>query len=133
MLEYAECHRGLPQVIIASLPLVAVAFFFSSLWCSESRVVFSFNFSKDSPLPRWYLRASTLTSIVYFMLIKGLEESTFAYKDWVNGHTLELIISCLIGFDHHAGPTLVRREYHSRSSSWRVHWPSRWPSLVMTS
>ena len=86
------------QVIIAIFLSVAVAFFFGSVVQWITRVLFSFNYKKTLPYLAGIFGGIALTSIVYFMLIKGLQESTFAYKDWINEHTLELVIGCLIGF-----------------------------------
>ena len=86
------------QVIIAIFLSVAVAFFFGSVVQWITRVLFSFNYKKTLPYLAGIFGGIALTSIVYFMLIKGLEESTFVYKDWINEHTSELVIGCLIGF-----------------------------------
>ena len=86
------------QVIIAIFLSVAVAFFFGSVVQWITRVLFSFNYKKTLPYLAGIFGGIALTSIVYFMLIKGLQESTFAYKDWINEHTSELVIGCLIGF-----------------------------------
>jgi len=85
------------QVIIAIFLSVAVAFFFGSVVQWITRVLFSFNYKKTLPYLAGIFGGIALTSIVYFMLIKGLQESTFAYKDWINEHTSELVIGCLIG------------------------------------
>ena len=97
MLDMLNATKAL-QVIIAIFLSVAVAFFFGSVVQWITRVCFSFNYKKTLPYLAGIFGGIALTSIVYFMLIKGLQESTFAYKDWVNGHTMELVIGCLIGF-----------------------------------
>ena len=94
MLEMLNTSKAL-QVIIAIFLSVAVAFFFGSVVQWITRVLFSFNYKKTLPYLAGIFGGIALTSIVYFMLIKGLQESTFAYKDWVNTHTGELVCYCL--------------------------------------
>ena len=97
VLELLNTSKAL-QVIIAIFLSVAVAFFFGSVVQWVTRVLFSFNYKKTLPYLAGIFGGIALTSIVYFMLIKGLQESTFAYKDWVSEHTSELVIGSLIGF-----------------------------------
>lgn len=84
------------QVIIAIFLSVAIAFFFGSLVQWIARVLFTFNYKKNLPYLAGIYGGLALTAIVYFMLIKGLGDSTFAYKEWINEHTQELVIGCLI-------------------------------------
>ena len=84
------------QVIIAIFLSVAIAFFFGSLVQWIARVLFTFNYKKNLPYLAGIYGGLALTAIVYFMLIQGLGDSTFAYKEWINEHTQELVIGCLI-------------------------------------
>ena len=90
MLEMLNTSKAL-QVIIAIFLSVAIAFFFGSVVQWITRVLFSFNYKKTLPYLAGLFGGVAITSIVYFMLIKGLQESSFIYKDWIRQHTTELI------------------------------------------
>lgn len=90
MLEMLNTSKAL-QVIIAIFLSVAVAFFFGSVVQWISRVLFSFNYKKTLPYLAGIFGGIAITSIIYFMLIKGLQESTFVYKDWIRDHSTELV------------------------------------------
>ena len=72
MLEMLNTSKAL-QVIIAIFLSVAVAFFFGSVVQWITRVLFSFNYKKTLPYLAGIFGGIALTSIVYFMLIKGLQ------------------------------------------------------------
>lgn len=89
------------QVIIAIFMSVVIAFFFGTLVQYITRVFFTFNYKRTQ---KWFIGVFggiAITSIVYFMLIKGLKSASFmtpeAYQ-WVKDHTLQIILFCFIGF-----------------------------------
>jgi len=90
MLEMLNTSKAL-QVIIAIFLSVAIAFFFGSVVQWITRVLFSFNYKKTLPYLAGLFGGVAITSIIYFMLIKGLQESSFVYKDWIRENTSELI------------------------------------------
>lgn len=90
MLEMLNTSKAL-QVIIAIFLSVAIAFFFGSVVQWITRVLFSFNYRKTLPYLAGIFGGIAITSIIYFMLIKGLQESTFIYKDWIKEHSTELV------------------------------------------
>ena len=88
-------------VILAIFVSVAIAFFFGTVVQFLSRTLFTFNYK---PRMKYFVAVfggSAATSILYFMLIKGLKDTTFmsgALKDWVHNNTSFIVWSCFIGF-----------------------------------
>lgn len=95
MLEMLNTSKAL-QVIIAIFLSVAVAFFFGSVVQWITRVLFSFNYKKTLPYLAGIFGGIALTSIIYFMIIKGLSDSTFVYKDWIKEHSTQIVWGSLI-------------------------------------
>ena len=56
---------------------VAIAFFFGMLVQWIARVVFTFNYKKKMKYSIALFGGIAATSIIYFMLIKGLKDSSF--------------------------------------------------------
>ena len=87
-------------VIMAIFVSVAIAFFFGTLIQYLSRLVFTFTYRR--PSLKWKIGlfgGFAFTSIVYFMLIKGLENSSFMSPEllgWINTHALEVCGICLV-------------------------------------
>ena len=77
-------------VILAIFVSVAIAFFFGTVVQFLSRTLFTFNYK---PRMKYFVAVFggiAATSILYFMLIKGLKDTTFmsgALKDWVHNNT----------------------------------------------
>ena len=88
-------------VILAIFVSVAIAFFFGTVVQFLSRTLFTFNYK---PRMKYFVAVFggiAATSILYFMLIKGLKDTTFmsgALKDWVHNNTSFIVWSCFIGF-----------------------------------
>ena len=88
-------------VILAIFVSVAIAFFFGTVVLFLSRTLFTFNYK---PRMKYFVAVFggiAATSILYFMLIKGLKDTTFmsgALKDWVHNNTSFIVWSCFIGF-----------------------------------
>ena len=88
-------------VILGIFLSVAIAFFFGMLVQYVSRIVFSFNYKNSSKYFIGLFGGLAATSIIYFMLIKGLKESTFMsgdFKDLVYANTGMIVLTCLIFF-----------------------------------
>ncbi|WP_075559786.1 inorganic phosphate transporter [Parabacteroides timonensis] len=64
-------------VILAIFLSVAIAFFFGSVVQYLSRLIFTFNYKKHTKYFIALFGGLAATSIIYFMLIKGLKESSF--------------------------------------------------------
>lgn len=83
------------SVIMGIFLSVAIAFFFGLIVQWLARVVFSFNYKKNMKYSIGIFGGIAATSIIYFMLIKGLKDSSFMTGDlkaWINDHTAILIL-----------------------------------------
>ena len=88
-------------VIMAIFVSVAIAFVFGAVVQYISRLVFSFNYKKTSKYFIGIFGGLAATSIIYFMLIKGLKGSTIVSQetmDLVHQHTDAIIIGSIIFF-----------------------------------
>ena len=82
------------SVIMAIFLSVAIAFFFGMLVQYLARIVFTFNYKKKMKYSIALFGGIAATAIIYFMLIKGLKDSSFMTaenKAWVNDHTAMLV------------------------------------------
>ena len=82
------------SVIMAIFVSVAIAFFFGMLVQWLARVIFTFNFTKKMKYSIALFGGVATTSIIYFMLIKGLKDSSFMTpenKQWIQDNTWMLI------------------------------------------
>ena len=89
------------QVIMAIFVSVAIAFFFGMLVQYLARVVFTYNYKKHLKYSIALFGGVAATSIIYFMLIKGLKDSTLMtaeVKDWVHVHSFTILISLFVFF-----------------------------------
>ena len=89
------------SVIMAIFVSVAIAFFFGMLVQWLARVIFTFNYKKRMKYSIGIFGGIAVTSIIYFMLIKGLKDSSFMTADnkqWIQDNTAMLIGSCFIFF-----------------------------------
>lgn len=89
------------SVIMAIFVSVAIAFFFGMIVQWIARVIFSFNYKKKMKYSIALFGGIAATSIVYFMLIKGLKESSFMtpdYKHWIHENTWMLITFFFVFF-----------------------------------
>lgn len=87
------------QVIIAIFMSVAVAFFFGSVVQYITRIVFTFNYKKNLSYFAGVFGGIAITSIIYFMLIKGLKDAAFMTaeaKAWISQHTLTLLAAVFV-------------------------------------
>lgn len=88
-------------VILAIFLSVAIAFFFGTIVQYVSRLIFTFNYKKHANYFIGLFGGLAATSILYFMLIKGLKESPFINADWnavIYGSTDKLVWGAFIFF-----------------------------------
>lgn len=82
------------SVIMGIFLSVAIAFFFGMIVQWLARVIFSFNYKKKIKYSIALFGGIAATSIIYFMLIKGLKDSSFMTpenKNWIQDNTVMLI------------------------------------------
>lgn len=84
------------SVIMGIFVSVALAFFFGMIVQWLARIIFTFNYTKKVKYSIALFGGVAATSIIYFMLIKGLKGSSFMTpenKEWIHRHTFLLITS----------------------------------------
>ena len=89
------------SVIMAIFVSVAIAFFFGMLVQWLARVIFTFNYTKKMKYGIALFGGVAATAIIYFMLIKGLKDSSFMTsenKHWIQDNTLMLITVFFVFF-----------------------------------
>ena len=89
------------SVIMAIFVSVAIAFFFGMLVQWLARVIFTFNYTKKMKYSIGLFGGIAATSILYFMVFKGLKDSTFMTpenKIWLQENTGLLISAFFVGF-----------------------------------
>lgn len=89
------------SVIMAIFVSVAIAFFFGMLVQWIARVIFTFNYKQKMKYSIALFGGIAATSIIYFMLIKGLKDSSFMtpdYKQWIHENTWMLITVFFVFF-----------------------------------
>ena len=88
-------------VIMAIFVSVAIAFFFGMLVQWITRAIFTYNFKKHLKYSIAIFGGIAATSILYFMLIKGLKDSSFMTPElnaWIHDNTGFLVIGMLVFF-----------------------------------
>lgn len=88
-------------VILGIFLSVAIAFFFGMVVQYLARLMFSFNYKKNAKYFIGLFGGLAATSIIYFMLIKGLKTTSFmtgGLKDAIYTHTPAIVIGCMIFF-----------------------------------
>lgn len=89
------------SVIMGIFVSVAIAFFFGMLVQWLARLLFTFNYKRKLKWFAGLFGGIAVTSIIYFILIKGLKDSSFMtpdFKQWVNGNTTMIVLYCFVGF-----------------------------------
>ena len=87
------------SVILAIFVSVAIAFFFGAIVQYLSRLIFTFNYKKHTKYTIALFGGVATTAIIYFMLIKGMKESSFMngpVQEWVEKNTGMLVLYCFI-------------------------------------
>ena len=88
-------------VILGIFLSVAIAFFFGVLVQYISRAIFSFNYRRTAKYFIGIFGGLAATSIVYFMLIKGLKGSNLEgteFVKFVRANTDMIVLGCMVGF-----------------------------------
>lgn len=88
-------------VILGIFLSVAIAFFFGAVVQYISRMIFTFNYKKHSRYFIGLFAGLAATSILYFMLIKGLKSSSFMegdLKEMIYGNTDAIVWGALVFF-----------------------------------
>ena len=88
-------------VILGIFLSVAIAFFFGLIVQYIARVIFTFNYKKKLKYSIGLFGGVAATSIIYFMLIKGIKDFSFmteTNKIWINEHTGLIVFACFIFF-----------------------------------
>jgi len=88
-------------MILAIFLSVAVAFFFGAFVQYISRLIFTFNYRRPLKYFGGVFGGIAITAILYFMLIKGLKESTFMtpeMKAFISDNTEMILWGCFIFF-----------------------------------
>ena len=89
------------SVIMAIFLSVAIAFFFGIIVQYLARLVFTFNYKKTMKYSIGLFGGIAVTAIIYFMLIKGLKDSSFMTaenKQWIQDNTWMLISASFVFF-----------------------------------
>lgn len=89
------------SVILGIFLSVAVAFFFGTLVQYISRLLFTFNYTQKLKYTIALFGGVAVTAIIYFMLIKGVKDSSFMTADnkqWVHDNTWMLVSICFVFF-----------------------------------
>lgn len=89
------------SVVMAIFISVAIAFFFGMLIQYLARILFTFSYKKKMKYTIGLFGGFATTAIFYFMVIKGLKDSSFMTAEnklWINGHTGMLVGYCFIFF-----------------------------------
>ncbi len=89
------------SVILAIFLSVAVAFVFGTFVQWLARICFTFTFEKNAKFKTAIFGGIAITSILYFLIIKGLKGSPVIKPEllaWINDNTLTIIAVCFAGF-----------------------------------
>lgn len=89
------------SVILGIFLSIAIAFVFGFIVMWLSRVLFSFNYKKHLSWTIGIFGGISVTSIMFFLLVKGFGQASFMTEDisrMINDHQTMILICCLIGF-----------------------------------
>ena len=100
------------QVIVAIFVSVAIAFFFGVLVQYIARLIFKFNYRKQLKYFGALFGGFAATSIIYFILIKGLKESTLMDS---RQHTNTFRLLLPMHDNTHAGTHVVSHKHFENS------------------
>ncbi len=88
-------------VVLGIFLSIAIAFFFGTLIQYISRLIFTFNYKRNLKWFAGLFGGIAVTSIIYFMLIKGMKDSSFMTEDnllWIKENTHYLVLICFVFF-----------------------------------
>lgn len=89
------------QVILGIFLSVALAFFFGTIIMYLTRLLFTFNYKLNMKYFGAIFAGIAITAIIYFMLLKGLKDTTFMNKDLKNlihDNTNNILLGCFLFF-----------------------------------
>jgi phosphate/sulfate permease len=89
------------SVIFGIFLSVAIAFFFGMLVQYITRTIFTFNYKKNLKWAIGLFGGVAATAIVYFMLIKGVKDTSFMtkeFKAWIAQHSGLIVLVCFVSF-----------------------------------
>ena len=89
------------QVILAIFMSVAIAFFFGMLVQWLARLVFTFHYTKHLKYTIGVFGGLSITSIAYFLIVKGLGKSALMTPDlqqWIDQHTWYVLLIFFVVF-----------------------------------
>ncbi len=89
------------SVILAIFLSVAVAFVFGTFVQWLARICFTFTFEKNAKFKTAIFGGIAITSILYFLIIKGLKGSPVIKPEmlaWINENTISIVAVCFVGF-----------------------------------
>lgn len=84
-------------VVLGIFLSIAIAFFFGALIQWIARVIFTFNYKRNMKWFAGLFGGVAVTAIIYFMLIKGVKDSSFMNaenKAWINANASWLMLCC---------------------------------------
>lgn len=88
-------------VILGIFLSVAIAFFFGSVVQWISRVIFTFKYKRNLKWKIGIFGGFAITSIIYFMLFKGLKDNALMTEDtkaFITENTWTIMLCCFVGF-----------------------------------
>ncbi len=88
------------QMIVAIFASVAIAFIFGTLVQYLARIIFKFNYTNQMKYFGAIFCGFAVTAIVYFILFKGLKDSSLMTPEkklWIEKNTQILMIGCFVG------------------------------------
>lgn len=98
--DYMNTGKAL-SVIMAIFVSVAIAFFFGLLIQYIARLIFTFRFKEKLKWTVGIFAGLAVTSIIYFMLIKGIKSLSFMTDDvktWIHDNSMLIIGGCFVFF-----------------------------------
>ena len=89
------------SVILGIFLSVAIAFVFGFIVMWLSRLIFSFNYKKHLSWTAGLFGGISITSIMFFLIVKGIGKASFMTEDminWFETNQAEILVSCFILF-----------------------------------
>lgn len=87
------------SVIMAIFCSVAIAFFFGTIVQWITRLIFTFNYTKNLKWIIGLFGGAACTAIAYFIVVKGFKNASFMHgdlKDWIETNTPVLVSICFV-------------------------------------
>ncbi len=88
-------------VILAIFLSVAIAFIFGMIVQWLARLIFTFHYTKHLKYTIGLFGGLSITSIAYFLMVKGLGKATFMtpfIREWISENTYLILVSFFVGF-----------------------------------